>query len=140
MGDLDLINCLLCGGSSSIERYPVLFPDTNDVIFTDLCIGREIQALVNAGVKTLGCCCGHGSEPECLVSESSCSLLESMGYALRSFSEKHDAAGIKEIVLKTDVQAELRKVLTMKPWRYLPRMIPVHEEQTRFHLRNESGS
>lgn len=29
----------------------------------DACIAPLVQALNDAGVETLGCCCGHGREP-----------------------------------------------------------------------------
>lgn len=132
------ISCVLCAGSPSIERYPVLMPD-GDVVRVDVCIGKEIQSLVTAGVETLGCCCGHGVYPTCLVKEDSRGLLESMGYVVRSYSKEHDEYGIKEIGLKTDVQAELRKVLAVKLWHYLPKMVPLVEEKTPSSSTNEDG-
>lgn len=138
MNKPEIIPCVLCAGSPSIERYPVLMSD-GSVVRVDVCIGKEIQSLVTSGVKTLGCCCGHGVQPTCLVKEDSRGLLESMGYVVRSYSTAHDEDGIKEIVLKTDVQTELRKVLGCKPWHYLPKMVPLVEEKTPSSSANEDG-
>jgi len=119
------IKCNLCAGSPSITLYPVLHSNKEDVFFTDVCIGKEIQMLNNNGVETVGCCCGHGDDvPTCLVSIDSKDILSSLGYEMYSFSPKHDGCGIKEIELKTDIQSELRLILSQKIFNYLPKMIP----------------
>jgi len=68
----------------------------------DLCIGKEIEFLINHGVITVGSCCGHGKEdPTALVLEESISILESLGYNSESISNYHNKKGIYKINLKT---------------------------------------
>lgn len=51
------------------------------VVMVDACIAEEVQALNDAGVWTLGCCCGHGkAEPEALIHHSAATLAEALGY------------------------------------------------------------
>lgn len=66
----------------------------------DTCIGKEIERLINAGVITKACCCGHGKEqPECLISEESIELVQQLGY-----KPIHFAGDRWEIILKTEVE------------------------------------
>lgn len=68
----------------------------------DSCIAEEIQMLNDIGVITYGCCCGHGGfKPQCLVDITSKDLLESKGYEVKTFTERHSKQGIYEIMLKT---------------------------------------
>ena len=54
----------------------------------DACIGKEVERLINAGVITLGCCCGHGkTDPECLISEESLNLARQLGYEPKHYEE-----------------------------------------------------
>ena len=124
---MENIICKLCAGSPEIDLYKIKLSDKEKEeldkvcdITTDICIGREVKKLVNLGIKTTGCCCGHGEfKPTCLVKNESRELLESIGYELHEFSEEHTNRGTYEIYLKTDVQTELRKVLSNKVFRYL---------------------
>lgn len=112
------IICNLCAGSPDIELYKILTKDK--IIQTDICIGKEIEYLVNKDVKTYGCCCGHGEiKPSCLVDICNKNKLEELGYNLHEFSEEHTENGICKIYLKTDIQCELRKVIGNKVWKYL---------------------
>ncbi|AIQ54533.1 hypothetical protein [Paenibacillus sp. FSL R7-0331] len=67
----------------------------------DRCIGLEVERLINAGVITVGSCCGHGIAPAvALVSEQSRGLLHRIGYEVKALSAEHTSAGIYQIVLK----------------------------------------
>lgn len=110
--------CKLCAGSPEIELYSINSHDKQ--IKTDVCIGKEIECLINNGVITYGCCCGHGERnPSCIVDIRSKDKLVALGYKLHEFSEEHTRNGKYEIYLKTDVQAELRKLLKNKRFRYV---------------------
>jgi hypothetical protein len=67
----------------------------------DQCIGKEIETLINYGVTTVGCCCGHGErKPSALVTNDSRDKLFDLGYLLYEYSEEHTDQGIYEIELK----------------------------------------
>lgn len=106
------INCVLCAGSPEIE-VPKLFINEKYKLI-DICICKEIKYLIDNGVITYGCCCGHGKlNPNCLVDFKSKNKLNELGYDLHKFSENQYI-----IYLKTDIQKELRKVLENKIWKY----------------------
>lgn len=47
----------------------------------DKCLLKEIRALRDAGVVTIGCCCGHGKKPGYIqVDQDSCRFMKEMGY------------------------------------------------------------
>lgn len=73
------------------------------IVPVDSCIAKEIQCLNDAGIETLGCCCGHGTEtPKALVSSSSADLAVGMGYApYRYFFSDGVDSGYYEMTLKT---------------------------------------
>lgn len=88
------------------DGYP---PRDNDVL-VDVCIADEIEYLNKKGVKTLGCCCGHGEGyPQCLIHESSIGLCKEMGYKVREYSREHTECGIHEILLKTNIEESYLK-------------------------------
>lgn len=63
----------------------------------DSCIAEEVQRLNNVGIKTVGCCCGHGKqEPTVLVLEESLNEMKEMGYLCEAYSE-----GTYNCILKT---------------------------------------
>jgi len=75
--------------------------DGHGGIIVDLCIGKEVEYLVNHRVITLGCCCGHGIEKaECLIDSSSKELCEILGYHAHEYSKEHTENNILEIYLK----------------------------------------
>ena len=114
---MDNINCVLCGGSPEIE-LPRLFINDKDRLI-DICICNEIRYLVDNGVITYGCCCGHGKlKPSCLVDIKSENILNKLGYELHEYTERHSRGGHYEIYLKTDIQKEMRIVLESKVWKY----------------------
>lgn len=126
---MEQITCQLCGGSPEVERYEIKLSEESQLklkhngnVFTDLCIGKEIEFLIKQGVITRGCCCGHGKgKPSCLViinnSEDQRKLHE-LGYEIHEFRPDW-TKGMFEIYLKTDVQCELRKVLKNKIYNYI---------------------
>lgn len=125
---MEKIICNLCAGSPEIELYQINlseqerkhFNRNNSIIQTDICIGKEIEYLIKQGVKTYGCCCGHGiDKPSCLVSMGSKNILEKLGYDLYEYTKKHTENGIMEIDLKTDIQCELRRILKNKKFKYI---------------------
>ena len=100
--------CKLCCGSPDIDLFPIertneqslVGGGESNAIRVDICIGREVKALIGLGVKTLGCCCGHGViNPMCLVLKSSENILIDNGYIYKEFDDKALA-----VELKTDVQ------------------------------------
>ena len=82
--------CKLCAGSPEIQLYEINLSDKqkemlnkNNNITVDLCIGKEIEKLINYGVITYGCCCGHGDKgATCLVDIKSKDILNELGYEL----------------------------------------------------------
>jgi hypothetical protein len=122
---MEQLVCNLCGGSPEIELYSIelsekqreLLGKNYDTLKVDLCIGKEIESLINSGIKTRGCCCGHGKySPSCLISKSEKEKLDKLGYKYNTYNNNKN---LYEIELKTDVQTELRKVLSDKVFRYL---------------------
>jgi hypothetical protein len=72
------------------------------IVPIDSCIVDEIQKLIENGVKTLGCCCGHGRfSPECLIRETSSKICKELGYSVHEYSPQHTCLGIYEIYLKS---------------------------------------
>lgn len=66
----------------------------------DECISDEVENLINSGVITLGCCCGHGRyNPSCLVQEDSIDICRNIGYEPHEFTPEHTRNGIYEIYL-----------------------------------------
>jgi hypothetical protein len=125
---MENIICNLCAGSPEIELFPISLNDDEQIFLnksygvlkTDICIGREIKHLIKSGIRTYGCCCGHGEKkPSCLVNISSKNKLESMGYVLHEYNHEWTKSGIMEVDLKTDIQNELREVLKNKVFRYI---------------------
>lgn len=51
------------------------------IIAVDACIAAEVQALNDAGVWTLDCCCGHGKAPaSALIHPESVDTARALGY------------------------------------------------------------
>ena len=52
-----------------------------DIICVDKCIVNEIKYLLNQGVETTNCCCGHNKfKPSVTVEENSYGLMKDLGY------------------------------------------------------------
>lgn len=125
---MEQITCNLCAGSPEIDLYKINLSNEEkqrldksySPLKVDICIGREIKNLIRKGIRTYGCCCGHGErEPSCLVNINNINELNIMGYTLHEYNKEWTRNGIMEIYLKTNVQCELRKVLSQKIFKYL---------------------
>lgn len=125
---MEQIICNLCAGSPEIELYKINLSEEEkerlnksySPLQVDICIGKEIENLIRKGIKTYGCCCGHGErKPSCLVSIKCMDKLNIMGYTLHEYNKEWTKNGIMEIYLKTNVQYELKKVLSQKIFKYL---------------------
>ncbi len=44
--------------------------ETVKYVSVDACIARQVEALWNAGVETLSCCCGHGRRDPSVIVDS----------------------------------------------------------------------
>lgn len=80
--------------------------DYHGGIPVDACIKPEIEKLIQQGVITLGCCCGHGKSlyGTCLIHKDSVKLVKQLGYQPYKF--RPDEKGFEdlyEIKLKTKV-------------------------------------
>lgn len=122
---MENIVCNLCAGSPDVDLYTIYRTDEqrlnsgqrSNVIRVDICIGKEIQSMINNGISTINCCCGHGVEnPTCLVGKGCEVLLDKYGYKYNNFDNN-----LLIVDLKTNVQCELRKVIGGKVWKYLYR-------------------
>lgn len=112
---MENIICNLCAGSPDIELYPINLTEQKR-IYVDICIGKEIETLLQNDIKTYGCCCGHGKfPPTCLVDKKSKEKLDILGYKYKNYNN----TDMYEVILKTDIQFELRKVISNKVFRYL---------------------
>lgn len=117
--------CKLCCGSPDIDLFIIERTDEerwvcggrSNIVRVDVCIGREVKKLIELGVKTVGCCCGHGEmKPTCLVLKSSKDILIENDYMYKEFDDK-----TLVVDLKTDVKQELLDVLKSKPCNYINR-------------------
>lgn len=72
-----------------------LYMDTEN-LEVDECIALDIFNLIDKGVRTLECCCGHGKEPPwCLIMEESHDLCVDLGY-----SPVKESDGVYRIILR----------------------------------------
>ncbi|RLI55246.1 MAG: hypothetical protein DRP09_10550 [Candidatus Thorarchaeota archaeon] len=44
--------------------------------YIDKCMKKRIRALMQIGIETLGCCCGHGKYPETIIVNGTLSKLD----------------------------------------------------------------
>lgn len=65
-------------------------PDRHkEVVSIDICISDEIKDLWNRGIKTTGCCCGHGRELGFIeVDDKNIKDMEDLGYTHYIYDEK----------------------------------------------------
>lgn len=52
-----------CCEVGTYECCVYAFADGDKDVYVDRCLLEEIKGLVELGVVTLGCCCGHGKMP-----------------------------------------------------------------------------
>lgn len=116
---MENIICNLCAGSPDCNLYDIVLP-TGEEIKTDICIGKEIKYLIERGVKTRGCCCGHGEDsPNCLVDIKSESKIKELGYVYSNYTlNDSTATNLFKVKLKTNIQEELRIFLRNKEFGY----------------------
>lgn len=72
----------------------------------DACIKHEVEYLIEQGVITLGCCCGHGKSKyaTCLIHKDSVDLIKELGYEYYKFRPNEDGfENLYEIKLMTKV-------------------------------------
>lgn len=63
--------------------------DYKNAIQVDICISNEITDLWNKGIKTMGCCCGHGSELGFIqVADDFILKMEQLGYEHYIYTEE----------------------------------------------------
>lgn len=68
--------------------------DWQAAISVDACLGPLVMSLRACGVKTVGCCCGHGkTPPHILISASSESLARFLGFDPEHVESWEGAAG-----------------------------------------------
>lgn len=74
-------------------------------ILVDKCIAEEIKWLNDQGVRTEGCCCGHGKYyPSALITPKSVNKALKLGYSVRDYYLKSGQhSGLFEIMLKKKV-------------------------------------
>lgn len=69
-----------------LETYNVPRINNYGGIPVDLCIGEEVEGLIKNGIRTVGSCCGHGTEEShALVYKEELDKVEKLGYTHREF-------------------------------------------------------
>lgn len=54
-----------------------------EYFMVDKCCRNEVLWLLNNGVQTVNCCCGHGKDiPTCIIRNESVDLAKSFGYQI----------------------------------------------------------
>lgn len=75
----------------------------NQEVKVDACIANDVRALNEAGIVTIGSCCGHGFEsnyPHVLIDEESVDKAKALGYnPVKYFHGPKDFRGAYEIKL-----------------------------------------
>ena len=68
-----------------------------EYFLVDKCCRAEILWLLNNGIQTVNCCCGHGDIPTCIIRNESVELAKSFGYELLNidFANKETMSIIK---------------------------------------------
>lgn len=75
--------------------------EERESICVDICIKEEIEWLLNQGVQTVNCCCGHGEgEPNCLIRNESINLVLNLGYIVDYNYKFANSESMKLIYLK----------------------------------------
>ena len=68
-----------------------------NAIQVDICLANEIKDLWDKGIRTTGCCCGHGLELGFIqVTDECISKMEELGYEHYIYSEKFGGAGRRD--------------------------------------------
>ena len=91
-GCVDVLNnvlaCLKCSEIGTYDCY-VEVPETDGkIICCDKCLATEVKILNEIGIKTIGCCCGHGKlQGYIQVAPEYCDRMKEMGYIERPVDE-----------------------------------------------------
>ena len=71
-----------CCPAGTYEHHKIMAAPNGAKVGIDRCLADEVAALWDAGVATIGCCCGHGAvDPYIQVSPECCDAMEGLGYA-----------------------------------------------------------
>ena len=66
------------------------FEGYRDSVIVDACLADEIEDLWSKGIKTTGCCCGHGEELGSILVTNDCiPMMEELGYVHYIFKEDY---------------------------------------------------
>lgn len=86
------------------KRVKVIQQRLNQEVLVDSCIAGEIEMLNQAGVVTVGSCCGHGHPdefPHALIDQQSVKLVQELNYQPEPyFHGTNDFRGLYKIRLK----------------------------------------
>ena len=90
-GCVDVLNnvlaCLKCSEIGTHDCCTII-PGTN--ICCDKCLATEIKLLNEMGIKTIGCCCGHGKGKDysyIQVAPEYCEKMKELGYVQQPIDE-----------------------------------------------------
>ena len=101
-------NCGPCG-SYACQNLAFVCDGCGHAVFTDRCLTEEIRAIRSKGVRTLGCCCGHGEKLGYIqVMPEDVPIMELLGYEQQQEIELEDGSkmGVACFTPKTDVPQE----------------------------------
>lgn len=63
--------------------YNIMLPWTDKYVAVDKCLLPEVLTLWELGIKTTGCCCGHGKQgPFIGVTDEFIPVMKAMGYVV----------------------------------------------------------
>ena len=83
-------NCGPCG-SYACQNLAFFCDGCGHAVFTDRCLTEEIRAIRSKGVRTLGCCCGHGEKLGYIqVMPEDVPIMELLGYEQQQEIELED--------------------------------------------------
>ena len=68
-------------------QVSIVYPFTGESITVDRCLAPELQALRERGVRTSGCCCGHGDEQAAYIDAKGQEIMEQLGYRKAAWAE-----------------------------------------------------
>lgn len=83
----NVLDCLKCSEIGTYDCY-VEVPGTK--IYCDKCLATEIKLLNEMGIKTIGCCCGHGKGKDysyIQVAPECCEKMKELGYVQQPIDE-----------------------------------------------------
>ena len=88
------------GTSNSVVK------ENGQIIYVDACLVDYVQDMINLGIVTVACCCGHGKSPSnILVSISSTETMNREGYHHYPYRVKGDDFIIHYPIIKEQEQS-----------------------------------